>query len=117
MSQIRFLADADLNERIVRAAKRLEPSLDVLSAHEAGLRGLSDPEVLRIASEHERLLVSHDFETMPRHFYEWTAERESPGLVLVSQKVSISTAAQGLVTMVLASTCEEWRNLIYWLKG
>jgi predicted nuclease of predicted toxin-antitoxin system len=64
---IRFLADADLNHGIVRGCRRLEPAIDFLSANEAGLAGVPDPEVLAIAAEQDRILVSHDRKTMRRH--------------------------------------------------
>lgn len=44
----RFLADADLNKAILNGTVRREPSIDFLSADAAGLRGMSDSEVLRL---------------------------------------------------------------------
>ena len=63
--KLRFLADADLNKAIVTGALRREPSLDFLTAHAAGLRGMKDPEVLALAAKQRRVLVSHDAGTMP----------------------------------------------------
>jgi predicted nuclease of predicted toxin-antitoxin system len=42
-----------------------------MSANEANLEGLSDPEVLALAAELNRILVTHDRQTMPRHFGEF----------------------------------------------
>jgi hypothetical protein len=42
--------------------------MDFLSANGADLVGVPDPEVLALAAAQERILVSHDFQTMPRHF-------------------------------------------------
>ena len=64
----RFLADADLNRTIVSGVLRREPSLDFLTAQAAGLRGMNDSEVLALAAEQQRVLVSHDVGTMPAHF-------------------------------------------------
>jgi hypothetical protein len=61
---VRFLADADLNEGIVAGCLRREPTMDFLSANEANLEGVPDPEVLALATEQDRILVSHDFQTM-----------------------------------------------------
>ena len=58
--KVRFLADADLNRAIVSGTLRRELSLDFLTAQAAGLRGMSDPEVLALAAERQRVLVSHD---------------------------------------------------------
>jgi len=54
----RFLADADLNQAIVTGLLRREPSLDFLTAQEAGLRGMNDSAVLALAAERQRVLVS-----------------------------------------------------------
>ena len=52
--KVRFLADADLNKAIVSGVVRREPSLDFLTAHAAGLRRMTDPEVLAVAAEQQR---------------------------------------------------------------
>ena len=74
----RFQADADLNEHIVMALIRREPSLAFRTAEEAGLPGLPDEAVLALASEDNRILVSHDRKTMSRHFAEFIISRGSP---------------------------------------
>jgi hypothetical protein len=62
--KVRFLADADLNKAIVSGILRREPSVDFLTAHAAGLRGMTDPEVLTLAAQQQRVLVSHDVGSM-----------------------------------------------------
>jgi hypothetical protein len=42
---IRFLADASLRDAIVSGCLRREPAIDFLSANDAKLEGVSDPEV------------------------------------------------------------------------
>lgn len=46
--KIRFQADADLNQIIVMATLRREPSLDFQTAVAAGLASLGDQEVLAL---------------------------------------------------------------------
>ena len=58
--KVRFLADADLNKAIVSGVLRREPYLDFLTAQAARLRDMSDSEVLALAAERQRVLVSHD---------------------------------------------------------
>ena len=60
---IRFLADADFNHVIVKGCRRHEPALDFLSANEAKLQGVPDSEVLALAAEQNRILVTHDRQT------------------------------------------------------
>src|SRR5215831_10325155 len=65
---LRFQADVNLNELILRAACRREPALVFHTAAAASLGGLPDPKVLERAAEEGRILVTHDLQTMPRHF-------------------------------------------------
>jgi len=66
---IRFQADNDLRFAIVKAVQRREHAIDFASAHESGLDGLSDPDLLDRAATESRVLVSHDLRTMLGHFF------------------------------------------------
>ena len=52
--EIRFQADADLNQIIVLATIRREPSLDFVTSDAADLTGRKDSEVLAIAAKEGR---------------------------------------------------------------
>lgn len=49
--KVRFQADADLNQIIVRAALRREPTIDFQTAQAAKLSGLEDEKVLALAAK------------------------------------------------------------------
>jgi predicted nuclease of predicted toxin-antitoxin system len=108
----RFQADADFNEEIVSALLRRHPEVDFQTAGEAGLRGLPDPEVLARAADDGRVLVTHDRRTMPSHFADFIQQRESPGVIIISQRVSIGLATEELALVWEASEAGEWMNLI-----
>lgn len=112
---LRFQADADFNEIIIRAVWRREPALDFQTAEDAGLRGLSDPEVLAVAARGGRVLISHDRKTMPRHFGEFIATETSPGVLIVPQRLSISVAVDDLVLIWSTMDADEWQNTIRFL--
>jgi len=110
---LRFLADADLHEGIVSGCRRREPTMDFLSANDAKLEGVPDPDVLRIAAEEGRILVSHDFKTMPRHFGRFLqAGGSSPGVFLVKQSASIGSVVEELVLIWSMTDADEWKNRI-----
>ena len=79
--KVRFQADADLNQILLKATLRREPSIDFQTAHVAGLVALKDKEVLARAADEGRVLVTHDRKTMPKHFAEFIATRESAGVI------------------------------------
>ena len=110
--KIRFQADADLNEDIVLGLARLEPQIDFQTASEAGLRGLSDLEVLSCAANEKRILVSHDRRTMPIHFAAFVLDNTSPGVFIIGQNVSVRKAIDELLLIWSCSENEEWMNLL-----
>jgi len=77
--KVRFQADADFNQIIVKAILRREPSIDFQTAHAAKLTGVRDEAVLTLAAKDGRLLVTHDRKTMPRHFAIFIGSATSAG--------------------------------------
>lgn len=87
--------------------------MDFLSANNANLEGIPDPEILALAAEEKRILVSHDFKTMPRHLGEFLeASGFSPGVFLVSQHTPIAEVIDAMILVWMASDAEEWENQI-----
>jgi hypothetical protein len=113
--KIRFQADADLNQKIILATLRHEPVLDFQTATEARLWGLPDPEVLAIAAQTKRILVSHDGKTLPYHFADFVQHTESPGVFVLPQHVPVAAAAEELFLIWLTTAPDEWTNQICWL--
>lgn len=109
---IRFQADADLNHILIKAVLRREPMIDFQTSEAAGIRGLSDPEVLEFAAREHRLLVTHDRKTMPKHFADFVEHTDSYGVIVVPQRLAISSAVDDLVLIWAASEVEEWVNKI-----
>jgi predicted nuclease of predicted toxin-antitoxin system len=113
--RLRFQADEDLNETIVFAIRRREPGLDFQTASQAGLKGLKDPQVLALATQANRILVTHDKRTMPRHFAEFIQTATSPGVLLVPQHLPIATVVEEIILLWSATEPSEWTNRIVWL--
>lgn len=113
--KIRFQADADLNQIILLATVRREPSIDFQTAGVAGLASRNDREVLDIAARGGRLLVTHDQKTMPRHFAEFVTTATSPGLLVIPQHLSVATVVEDLGLIWLLTEAEEWTNRVSYL--
>lgn len=110
--RISFQADADLDEDIIWGVKRIDPMINFQTADEAGIRGLKDSEVLKTAAIENRILVSHDRRTMPRHFADFILDQTSPGVFIISQGAKISKVIDDLFLIWFASEAEEWVNVI-----
>jgi hypothetical protein len=112
----RFQADNDLRNSIRLGVLRREPSIESVSAREAQLDHVSDPDVLLLCGQRNRLLVSHDENSMPSHFQAFIAAgHHSPGVLIVPQHVPTGEAIESLLLLWLASEAAEWAERIAWL--
>ena len=113
----RFLADEDVNIDIIQGLRAHEPSLDILDVKTAGLRAFPDSALLEIAVQQDRILVTHDRRTMPRHFRERVeAGKPNPGVFILPQHPGVVGAViDSLLLVWTASHAEEWRNRIVYL--
>lgn len=110
---IRFLADASLHNGIVAGCRRREPAIDFLSAHEASLEGVSDPEVPAFATRQNRIPVTSDLRTMPHNFGGFLeANGQCAGVFLVRQRAPLVDVIEALVLMWAASDVDEWMNRV-----
>lgn len=107
-----FLADANFDLVILSAIKRREPAFDFQTGHEAGLAGLEDLDVLAVAAQAGRVLVTHDVRTMSRHFASFIEEQISSGVLLVPQSLPRRDVVEDLLLMWVAMDSEEWMNRI-----
>ena len=111
----RFQADADLNPELGRGLRRREPAIDFRGAAGVIPGGAPDPDVLLIAAEAGRVLVSCDVTTMPDHFDQFISGRESPGVLLIPSRRTISAVIEGLLLVWLTWSDQDLRNQIRWL--
>lgn len=113
--KVSFQADNDLDQRIVAALLRIEPTVDFQTAVELNLHGLDDLSVLALAAFEGRILVSHDQSTMPIHFAEFISANTSAGVLILPQTLFLELAVEELLIIWSASEAEEWINRISYL--
>jgi hypothetical protein len=76
---------------------------------------MRDADVLAVAAREARILVSHDFGTMPHHFREFVALQQSPGVFLISQELAVGVAVEAFLLIADASEAGEWENHLTYL--
>jgi hypothetical protein len=112
----RFLTDEDLHGPIIRATRRLEPSLEIVRVVDVGLAHSDDSAVLEYATTNELLLVSHDVNTMKAAAERRIAAGQGiSGLFLVPQGRPTRETAESLLLIWAGSQAEEWRDRIVYL--
>ena len=87
--RVRFLADANLDRDIVAGILRREPEVDF---------------------ELPQGIIPGGMRTMPRHFGEFIAKSESPGLILVPRTTPIALAIDEILLIWHVTEAEEWAN-------
>jgi precorrin-6B methylase 1 len=109
---VRYQADAGLNQTIVTGVLRRESKIDFQTATAAGLKGVKDSEVLAIAAQQGQILISHDRKTMPSEFAVFITSNQSSEVIIVSRKLPTEVVMEELLLIWAASNAEEWINRI-----
>lgn len=113
--KVRFLGDANFNQRIVAGLLLREPGIDFALPQAMIPERMKDPDVLDLAHLSGRIVVSHDVTTMPHWFRECVVERSCAGLIVIPERVPIRDAIEDLLVIWHATEAEEWMNRIEWL--
>ena len=113
---LRLLFDENLDQRILRGIKLRVSQLDCLTVQESNLRGVNDPLVLEWAAEQQRILVTHDVNTIPRYGYERIDAGEPlTGVIVIPEDLAIGTAIEELVTLIECCEADEFTNQVKYL--
>lgn len=114
---LRFILDENLRGPLAKAILRHNLSggfaLDTVSVGESIdlPLGSRDPEILKWAAEHDRLLVTEDRATMKTHLDAHLGNKlHSPGVLLVRPRSSITEVVSFLVLVAHASEPAEWAD-------
>jgi hypothetical protein len=113
---VKFAVDENFNLHIVKGVLRRRPDIDIMRVQDAGFEGANDPTVLEWAAREERVLLTHDVNTITAFAYERTAQGlPMPGVFEVSLKVPVSVAIEEILLLAECSVEGEWEGKINYL--
>lgn len=93
--------DENFDYGILRGLLRKLPGLDLVLAQDAGMTGADDPQVLEWAAAENRVLLTHDAQTMPVFAYKRVEKGDPmPGVIVVPQNMAIGDAIEELVLII-----------------
>ena len=108
-----LLADENFNHRILRGLRLRLPALDCLLVQETEIYQHEDPEVLDGAASHQRVVLTHDVNTMTKYAYaRLAAGQPLPGVIVIPKELPIGTAIEELVTLLYCSAPEEFPDRV-----
>ena len=98
---LKLVSDENFNGDILRGLFRRCPDLDVMRVQDVGLGTTPDPDILEWAALNDRVLITHDFDTMPFYAYGCVkAGRAMLGVFLVSDQMPIGQAIDEILLAV-----------------
>ena len=113
---IKFVIDADFDNDILRGLLRRNPRLDIVRVQDFGLRTVDDPTILEWAANENRILLTHDVNTMTAHVYARVkSELPMPGIFVVPQTLSISQVIEDLLLIAECSVEGEFDGQVLYL--
>ena len=113
---LRLLIDENVNHRILRGLKLRLPQLDYVLVTQIEMSGFPDLELLRWAAEENRIIITHDRETMIP-YAKYFLKRGAPmaGVILVPEQMAIGRAINDLEMMLECHSPAELAGQIKYL--
>jgi len=110
---IKLLADENFDGDILRALVRRMPILDVVRVQDVGLIQTPDSTILAWAAAEDRILLTHDRDTVPGFAYDRVRSGQSmPGVFLVSDQMPRGQAIDELLLAVECYTSDDCKDLV-----
>src|SRR5574341_1504475 len=111
-----LVADENFNNDILRGLLRRDPSLDIVRIQDVGLTHVPDYDVLKWAAQENRVLLTHDRNTVTKFAYERVKEgKPMPGVIEVDRSVPMNIAIDDILLLTLSSDSGEWEGQIIYL--
>jgi predicted nuclease of predicted toxin-antitoxin system len=107
---IKFYTDEHIHPAIVSALRKR--GMDVLTAQEANMLGVSDANHLQFAVSQGRVILTQDSDFLRLH----QRKMSHNGIIYVHQKTPMGGIIEGLILIYQVVTEEEMQNHVEFLK-
>jgi hypothetical protein len=102
--------------KIIRALVRRNPSVDVVRVQDAGLMGVDDRVLLEWAARHNRIILTHDVQTLVGFAWESVAARRPmAGVIVLGRNLRVSEAVEELLLIAECGEPEDWADVVVYL--
>jgi hypothetical protein len=111
---IKLLTDENFDGDILRGLLRRLPDVDVVRVQDVELAQTPDPTILTWAAVEQRILLTHDRETVPGFAYDRVAGGEPmPGVFLVSDRMPKGAAIEQPLLAIECLGPEDCKDQVY----
>jgi hypothetical protein len=114
---VKWLADENLHNDIIRGLLRRRPDLDIVRAQDIpSAKGQSDLILLARAAHDDRILLTHDVSTMIPAMQEQQQNDIPCGfIVFVPDSMAIGTAIENILLLDECATAADWASGVLYL--
>jgi predicted nuclease of predicted toxin-antitoxin system len=113
---LRFAADENLNNDIIRGLLRRKADLDIIRIQDVGLSGADDSAVLEWSALEGRILLTHDVNTITEYAYQRIKSgKRMPGVLEIRQTLPVKQVIEDILLLVECFEADEWENRILYL--
>lgn len=113
---LRLLADNDFNERVIAGCLAREPSIDLVHVRDIGMRDADDLEILERAAADERVVLTHDVQTMVGHaFARVNRGLRMCGVLAVQQNAPIGLQVEDVLIAAVCTPPDEMLGAVQFL--
>src|ERR1043165_9779112 len=111
-----LVADENFNNDILRGLLRREPALNIFRIQDVGLSKAPDPVVLEWAAQENRVLLTHDRNTITRFAYQRVVEgKRMPGVIEVDRTLPMTVVIEDILLLAVLSERGELEGQIVYL--
>lgn len=113
---MRFAADENFDGKILKKLRLLFPDLDFVRVQDTEMYQQPDPAVLEWAALENRIILTHDVQTLVGDAYA-RVEQGLPmaGVILVPETLAIGKALEDLELLIGASEPEEFSDRVMFI--
>lgn len=113
---LKFLADENFDNTVVRGLFRRSPEIDIVRVQDVGLSGKDDPTILDWAAQEGRILLTHDVSTITRYAYDRVRQGQTmPGVIEVSLDAPVGRVIEDILVLVECSQEGELEGQVQYL--
>lgn len=114
---LRVVSDENFEGDIIRALLQRRPRIDLIRVQDAGLRGMPDPQLLEWCAKANRVLLTHDRNTIPGFARARIRQRlPMPGVFVVDLRASFGALIEELLYLIETSEDGEWADDVVFIN-
>ncbi len=113
---LKFLTDECFKSSILRGLLRRKPDLDIVRVQDVGLIQTEDPKILEWAAQENRIMLTHDVQTMTNFAFERVkAGLPMPGVFEVNSRIPVGVIIEEIIMLAECSLEGEWEGRVEYL--